>query len=223
MAAGRSTSASSQGSGFPASNAVDSNAGSYWESGGGSFPHWWQVDLGASHQVNKLVVRLPAGWGARTQTITVQGSVDGSSFSTIAAASAFAFDPATGNTVTRTLTTTTARYVRLSISGNTGWAAAQLAQVEVYAGSTAPDNPPSTPSGLTVTGKTSTSVSLAWMASTDDTGVTGYQVRQGGNVVATVTGTTATVSGLSPPPRTPSRSPRATPPATPPARPRRSP
>lgn len=198
LAAGRSTSASSQGGGFPASNAVDSNAGSYWESGGGSFPHWWQVDLGASHPVNKLVVRLPAGWGARTQTITVQGSVDGSSFATIAGASAFAFDPATGNTVTRTLTTTTARYVRLIISGNTGWPAAQLAQVEVYAGSTVPDNPPTAPSGLTVTGKTSTSVSLAWTASTDDTGVTGYQVRQGGNVVATVTGTTATVSGLSP-------------------------
>lgn len=177
---------------------MDSNTGSYWESGGGSFPHWWQVDLGASHQVNKLVVRLPTGWGARTQTITVQGSVDGNSFATIAAASAFTFDPATGNTVTRTLTTTTARYVRLSIAGNTGWAAGQLAQVEVYAGSTVPDNPPSTPSGLTVTGKTSTSVSLAWTASTDDTGVTGYQVRQGGTVVATVTGTTATVSGLSP-------------------------
>ena len=174
------------------------NAGSYWESGGGAFPHWWQVDLGASHQVNKLVLRLPAGWGARTQTITVQGSVDGSSFATIAGASAFAFDPATGNTVTRTLTTTTARYVRLSIGGNTGWPAAQLAQVEVYAGSTTPDNPPTAPSGLTVTGKTSTSVSLAWTASTDDTGVTGYQVRQGGTVVATVTGTTATVSGLNP-------------------------
>ena len=198
LAAGRSTSASSQNGPFPASNAVDSDTGSYWESGGGAFPHWWQVDLGASHQVNKLVVRLPAGWGARTQTITVQGSVDGSSFSTIAAASAFTFDPATGNTVTRTLTTTTARHIRLSIAGNTGWPAGQLAKVEVYAGSTVPDNPPTAPSGLTVTGRTSTSVSLSWTASTDDTGVTGYQVRQGGTVVATVTGTTATVSGLSP-------------------------
>lgn len=198
LAAGRPTSASSQGGNFPSGNAVDSNVGSYWESGGGAFPHWWQVDLGASHQVNRLVVRLPTGWGARTQTITVQGSVDGSSFSTISPAAGFAFDPATGNTVTRTLPTTTARYVRLSVGGNTGWPAAQLAQVEVYAGSTVPDNPPTAPSGLTVTGKTSTSVSLSWTASTDDTGVTGYQVRQGGTVVTTVTGTTATVSGLSP-------------------------
>ena len=198
LAAGRPTSASSQGGGFPASNAVDSNAGSYWESGGGAFPHWWQVDLGASHQVNNSCCGCPPAGARAPRRITVQGSVDGSSFATIAGASAFAFDPATGNTVTRTLPTTTARYVRLSISGNTGWPAAQLAQVEVYAGSTDPDNPPTTPSGLTVTGKTSTSVSLAWTASTDDTGVTGYQVRQGGTVVATVTGTTATVSGLSP-------------------------
>ncbi|MBQ1011455.1 discoidin domain-containing protein, partial [Micromonospora sp. M51] len=196
LAAGRSTAASSQGSGFPSGNAVDSNVGSYWESANGAFPHWWQVDLGANHQVNKLVVRLPAGWGARTQTITVQGSVDGSSFSTIAAASAFTFDPATGNAVTRTLPPPTSRHIRLSIAGNTGWPAGQLSQVEVYAAGGTTDNPPTAPSGLTVTGRTASSVSLAWTASTDDNGVTGYQVRQGGTVVSTVTGTTATVSGL---------------------------
>ncbi|SIM79185.1 discoidin domain-containing protein [Micromonospora cremea] len=198
LTAGRPASASSQNSPFPASNAVDANASSYWESGSGAFPHWWQVDLGASHQVGRLVVRLPAGWGARTQTITVLGSVDGSSFGTIAPAAGFTFDPATGNTVTRTLPATAARYVRLSIGGNTGWPAGQLAQVEVYAATGTPDTPPTAPTGLTVTGRTATSVSLAWTVSTDDTGVSGYQVRQGGTVVATVTGTTATVSGLNP-------------------------
>lgn len=57
---------------------------------------------------------------------------------------------------------------------------------------------PSVPGGLHVTGQTSSSVSLAWNASTDDVGVTGYEVYQGSSSAATVTGTSATVAGLSP-------------------------
>jgi chitodextrinase len=57
--------------------------------------------------------------------------------------------------------------------------------------------PPSVPGGLTVTGHTSSSVSLSWTASTDNVGVTGYEVYQGSSLATTVTGTSATVSGLS--------------------------
>ncbi|GAA4614166.1 hypothetical protein GCM10023195_61750 [Actinoallomurus liliacearum] len=56
--------------------------------------------------------------------------------------------------------------------------------------------PPSTPTGLTVTGHTSSSVSLSWNASTDDVGVTGYEVYQGSSPATTVSGTSATVPGL---------------------------
>jgi chitodextrinase len=52
--------------------------------------------------------------------------------------------------------------------------------------------PPPTPTGLTVTGVTSTSVSLAWNASA---GATGYKVYRGTSVT-TVTGTSATIGGL---------------------------
>ncbi|MFI9527374.1 cellulase family glycosylhydrolase [Micromonospora rosaria] len=57
---------------------------------------------------------------------------------------------------------------------------------------------PSVPGNLRATGTTSSSVSLAWNASTDNVGVTGYDVYRGGALAATVTGTTATVGGLSP-------------------------
>ena len=57
---------------------------------------------------------------------------------------------------------------------------------------------PSVPGSLRSTGTTSGSVSLAWNASTDNVGVTGYNVFQGSTQVATVTGTSATVSGLAP-------------------------
>ncbi|GHF49096.1 glycoside hydrolase family 6 protein [Streptomyces griseosporeus] len=56
---------------------------------------------------------------------------------------------------------------------------------------------PSAPTGLTVTGKTSSSVSLSWTAATDDTGVSGYDVYRNGTKAASVTGTSFTDSGLS--------------------------
>jgi chitinase len=57
---------------------------------------------------------------------------------------------------------------------------------------------PTVPANLRSTGKTSSTVTLAWNASTDNVGVAGYQVYSAGQVVASVTGTTATVSGLAP-------------------------
>ncbi|MEU9268968.1 carbohydrate binding domain-containing protein [Streptomyces sp. NPDC048251] len=56
---------------------------------------------------------------------------------------------------------------------------------------------PTVPGGLTSTGKTSSSVSLSWNAATDNVGVTGYDVYSGSAKVLTVSGTSATVSGLS--------------------------
>lgn len=60
----------------------------------------------------------------------------------------------------------------------------------------ATDTPPSAPGNLRSTAATSTSVSLAWDAATDDKGVKNYDVLNGTAVVATVTGTTSTISGL---------------------------
>lgn len=57
---------------------------------------------------------------------------------------------------------------------------------------------PSVPSGLHSTGKDSSSVKLAWNASSDNTGVANYDVLVDGKVATTVTGTSANVAGLSP-------------------------
>jgi hypothetical protein len=56
--------------------------------------------------------------------------------------------------------------------------------------------PPSAPTGLAQTHATQTSVSVAWTASTDAVGVTGYTVYSDGAVATTTTATSATVSGL---------------------------
>jgi glucose/arabinose dehydrogenase len=61
----------------------------------------------------------------------------------------------------------------------------------------APDNvPPSTPTGLTQTGRTENSVSLAWNASNDNVGVTGYGLYLGGVSKGSSPTTSATIGGL---------------------------
>jgi endo-1,4-beta-xylanase len=58
--------------------------------------------------------------------------------------------------------------------------------------------PPTTPGTLTASGITSTSVNLAWGASTDNVGVTGYNVFRNSTLLTTVTTTSTTVTGLTP-------------------------
>ena len=56
---------------------------------------------------------------------------------------------------------------------------------------------PSIPAGLSATAASSTSVNLAWSASTDDTAVTGYEYRVGGGTAVDAgAGLTETVTGL---------------------------
>jgi endonuclease I/chitodextrinase len=55
---------------------------------------------------------------------------------------------------------------------------------------------PTTPSSLAATGTTTSTVSLSWLASTDNVGVTGYNVYMNGVLKTTVTGLTTTISGL---------------------------
>ena len=56
---------------------------------------------------------------------------------------------------------------------------------------------PTTPSGLAASAVTSTSLTLAWTASTDNVGVTGYRVYRDGTQVASPGDTSASISGLS--------------------------
>ncbi|UVS79551.1 fibronectin type III domain-containing protein [Actinokineospora sp. UTMC 2448] len=57
---------------------------------------------------------------------------------------------------------------------------------------------PTAPGNLRATGATSTSASLAWTASTDNVGVTAYDVYTGSTLAASTSGTTATLTGLTP-------------------------
>ncbi|MGG8495850.1 GEVED domain-containing protein, partial [Tenacibaculum sp. TC6] len=66
----------------------------------------------------------------------------------------------------------------------------------VIGGSQSDTQAPTAPSGLTASNVAQTSLTLSWTASTDNVGVTGYDVYQGSTKISTVTGTTSNVSGL---------------------------
>ncbi|GAA4610743.1 PQQ-dependent sugar dehydrogenase [Actinoallomurus liliacearum] len=71
------------------------------------------------------------------------------------------------------------------------------ATVTVTTAATDDTQPPTAPANLRSTGVTSGSVSLAWDASTDNVGVTGYDVYSGGTAIVTgVKTTSTTINGL---------------------------
>ncbi|ADV65794.1 glycosyl hydrolase [Deinococcus maricopensis] len=63
-------------------------------------------------------------------------------------------------------------------------------------GTTGDTQAPTTPTGLVSNGRTDTSVSLTWGASSDNVGVKQYEVLQNGAQVAVVSGLTANITGL---------------------------
>jgi alpha-1,3-glucanase-like protein/F5/8 type C domain-containing protein/centrosomal CEP192-like protein len=116
------------------SNAVDGNTSTYWESTDNAFPQWFQVDLGSAVSIDEIVMDLPpsSSWGTRTQTIEIQGSTNGTSYTTIEAATGYTFN-SPQNTVTVTFPATSVRYLKLTFTANTGWPAGQLSELDVYA------------------------------------------------------------------------------------------
>lgn len=206
LAAGKPATASSTADVYGAGNITDGNSSTYWESTNNQFPQWVQVDLGSAATVTDLTLKLPTGaWGARTETLTVQGSTNGSTFTTLKASAGYTFDPASANTVNVDVTDTSVRYVRLSVTANTGWPAGQLSELEVH-GSTTPDPTPTTTTPPPVSGQNLAlsrpivASSTEWTyAATNavDGSLTSYWEGAGGQYPSNLTVTLASASQLS--------------------------
>ncbi|WP_093715402.1 choice-of-anchor D domain-containing protein [Actinacidiphila alni] len=132
LAAGKATAESSHADVYPSSHVTDGDRNSYWESANNAFPQWVQVDLGAAQSASRVVLQLPSGWGARNQTLSLSGSTDGSSFSTLKSSATYSFTPAADNTVTITFPASTQRYFRVTVTANTGWPAGQISEFQVW-------------------------------------------------------------------------------------------
>ncbi|WP_405542313.1 discoidin domain-containing protein [Streptomyces phaeochromogenes] len=192
LARGRTLTAASHHETYVPANAADGNKATYWESRNNDLPQWIQADLGSSLRVDRVVLRLPDGWGARSQTLKIQGSANGSDFSDLTASKAYAFAPGDGNSVTISFDPTTTRYVRVLVTANTGQPAAQLSELEVYGPASGDTEAPDAPADLAYTEPATGQIRLTWQASDDNTGVTGYDVYANNELLTSVAGTVTT-------------------------------
>ena len=142
------------------------NDGSYFD----SFPDGDPVVTGVS-------TRITSEYSNPMQSQLVDATPGTTSFGDAPlAAGKTLTDPATGISITTLSVSSTGATVRIALT---------------------PDgNAPSQPGGLTATALDTSRVSLAWAASSDNVGIAGYRVLRGGTVVATVTGTGYTDTGL---------------------------
>ncbi|WP_329113160.1 discoidin domain-containing protein [Streptomyces sp. NBC_01465] len=198
LALGKTLTASSYTEVYSAPNANDGNRATYWESQNNALPQWIQADLGSSVQVNQVVLRLPSGWGARTQTLKIQGSTNNTAFTDLTASKGYAFNAAGDQSVTISFDPTTTRYVRVLITANTEQPAGQLSELEVYGPTSGDVTPPSTPQNLAYTEPATGQIKLTWSASTDAVGVTGYDVYANGELRTTVAGNVTTYTDNQP-------------------------
>ncbi|MDI1463887.1 glycosyl hydrolase family 28-related protein [Catellatospora sp. KI3] len=129
LALGRTITASSQACWWCGPDRLaDGDQGSYFESLNGSFPQTVTVDLGHEVSVRRIVLKLPANWGGRWQTIAVDA--DGAQ---LVGPVEYLFAPETGNIVEIAFPATAARRLTLTFTSNNGWPAAQISEFEVYA------------------------------------------------------------------------------------------
>ncbi len=132
LAQGKSITASSVTQNYVATNANDGNVNTYWEGSPNSYANTLTVDLGNAQSINKVVLKLNPTWETRTQTLSVLTSTDNATYTTKVASATYTFNPSNSNAVTITFADTSARYIRLTFTANSGATAGQVAEIEAY-------------------------------------------------------------------------------------------
>ncbi|MER8087339.1 discoidin domain-containing protein [Streptomyces sp. NPDC094048] len=192
LASGRTLTASSHTEVYTEGNANDGNRATYWESRNNAFPQWIQADLGSAVRVDRVVLRLPDGWAARSQTLKLQGSTNGSDFTDLTASKAYTFDSAGGQSAAITFDAATTRYVRVLITANSVQPGAQVSELEIYGPASGDTQAPTAPTNLAFIEPASGQIKLTWSASSDDTGVTGYDIYADNTLLTSVSGDVTT-------------------------------
>jgi hypothetical protein len=109
-------------------NAIDgleSNS-NYWGTAAiNGLPQWLRLDLGFAASINQVVTHFYDG-NVRIYTYYIEASFDGSSWTTIVPTKT------ASSIVTDTFNQITARYVRITVTGNTANTAAHIEEIKVY-------------------------------------------------------------------------------------------
>ncbi len=136
LALNRPVNATSFAQTYHAADVTDGNTTTYWEGAAGAFPQSVTVDLGSVTSIARIVLALPpiADWNSRVQTLTIYGSrTSATSAFTIVPSASYTFDAQTNlDKVTVSFARTDTRYVTVHFTANSGWSAAQLAEILIY-------------------------------------------------------------------------------------------
>src|SRR6202034_1379846 len=106
LALNKPATASSDYQSYVPANVTDGNTSSYWESAdGAAYPQTITVNLGSTQSIGAVTLDLPpaTAWSTRTETLSVLGSTNDTTFSQLVGSAGYTFNPSTGNTVTISL------------------------------------------------------------------------------------------------------------------------
>jgi F5/8 type C domain/Beta-galactosidase len=115
--------------GFPAANANDSSLSTYWQAITPAAT--LTLRLAQPAAIARIIVELPKDWGTRSQAIEVDGSTNGTTWTTLAPSTPYQFT-AGSNAIAIPLTPATQAYLRLDLSANNVQGAPQIAELQAY-------------------------------------------------------------------------------------------
>jgi F5/8 type C domain len=115
--------------GHPSANANDNDLSTYWQAAHPAAD--LTLHLSQAGNVDRVIVELPESWSTRTQTIELDGSVNGTTWSTLVPAAAYTFT-AGSNAIAIPFREVTQDYLRLDISGNSVQGVPQIAEFQAY-------------------------------------------------------------------------------------------
>ncbi|TVY07397.1 lyase [Paenibacillus cremeus] len=187
-------SASSDDGNVPA-NTLDGSLSTRWSGQGDG--QWILYDLGTSTTISYVKIAWYSG-DTRVETFDIQTSADGTNFNTVYSG---ANSGTTDSLETYDFTDAAARFVRIVGHGNTVNNWNSISETEIWGGTGTvgggDSQAPTTPSSLTATAVSSSQINLSWTGSTDNVGVTAYDVYRGATLVGSPATTSFSDTGLS--------------------------
>ncbi len=190
LSTGKVATASSVAGTNTAALAVDGNLNTRWESTS-SDPQWITIDLGSVQSICKVSLQWETASGKSYQ---IQVSNDNVTWTNI-------FTTTTGDGgVDDLIVTGNGRYVRMSGTARNTEYGFSLWEFIVTGGTNTIDTQAPTAPGNVTAAPAVFAVTINWMASTDNVGVQSYRIYQSTTLLATIEGssTSMTISGLNP-------------------------
>jgi chitodextrinase len=195
IALNKISTASSQQTSNTAAMGNDGSLTSRWAANSGNANEWYKVDLGANYNINGAEITWEhSDW---IYYYKIEVSVDDSIWVMAMDKTANTFS---GQVEDVQLASNGFRYIRLT---NTGWAnygnvlpLLSFYEFKVYGSNGGDTQAPTAPTSLVSSNVSQSGFTLTWVASTDNVGVTGYEVFKDGVSVGTATTTSMNLSGL---------------------------